>query len=362
MNKKLLIAAVGAALVAGVSATQADVKVSGTGHMSLDSIKGCKDTACTSNSTNWDVSSNASNVIISANEDLGGGLKGIFQWQEFVRLDNNNNGNSGSATANNQLSGGNSAVGLGGDWGSVNLGNWDSGAKQNGAAFDLFNNQIGDSRNADRANNRIANLLWYVSPNMSGFSAILGHSTNTDHSPTNDNSTSADTLIAKYAQGPLLVGVGFDKLKVNGTTVGDGDKWTNIGGKYTLPSDTSLILFYQKHDNVGLDSNISTKTTGIGVAQKFGGNNTVKLQYYTVKAEDSSPGGGSVKPKLLAVGVDHNFSKTFTGYVAYAQAKNDSNCTGIGCMSMAGGGHGDNPGTADGEKMSGFSFGAIYNF
>ncbi|MGE5307312.1 MAG: porin [Alphaproteobacteria bacterium] len=356
MNKKLLIAAVGAALVTGVgmTAAQADVKVSGYGHMSLDSIKGCKNAACTENSTNWDVSSNASNVVISANEDLGGGLKGIFQVQEFVRLDNNNSGNGA-------LSGGNSGVGLGGDWGSVMLGNWDSGAKQNGAAFDLFNNQIGDSRNADRANNRVANLLWYVSPNMGGFTAMVAHSTNTNNTgPALDTSTEANSLMAKFEQGPLLIGVGYDKLSLgDGAPAGaEGDKWTNLGGKYTLPSDTSLILFYQKHDNAGGVSTADTKTMGIGAAQKFGGNNVVKFQYYTVKVEDT---GFSAKPKLWALGFDHNFSKTFTGYVAYAQAKNESGANATN-MSMAGGGHGDNPGTADGEKMSGLSFGAIYKF
>ena len=358
MNKKLLIGAVSAALVVGAAVAQADVKVGGTADMSYDSIKGCSTTACTENSTNQDVSSNASNITIDASDDLGNGLKGMFHITEFVRLDNNNGGNGA-------LSGGNSYLGLGGDWGSVSAGNHDSGGKVNGRAFDLFGNHIGDSRNADVAPSRVANLIWYATPTISGFSGFVAHSTGTSNStPTYDNTTSADSLFAQYKEGPIHVGIGYDKLKFNGTTTGSGDKYQNIGGSYMFPTNTTVILFYQKHDNVGGNSDFSVKTSGFGLAQKFEGNNTVKLQYYSAKLEDSSAGGGSGKDKLYAIGVDHGFSKTFTGYVAYAKAKNDSNCTNADgtCMSMAGGGHGDNPGTADGQDMTGFSVGAIYKF
>ena len=354
MNKKLLIGAVSAALVVGTAIAQADVKVGGTADMSFDSIKGCQLASdCSSNSTNQDVSSNASNITVDASDDLGNGLKGMFHMTEFVRLDNNNSGNGA-------LSGGNSYLGLGGDWGSVNIGNHDSGGKTNGRAFDLFGNHIGDSRNADVAPSRVANLLWYATPNISGFSGFLAYSTGVDNgTPTYDNTTSANSLFAQYKEGPIHVGIGYDKLKLNGTVTGDGDKWTNIGGSYMFPSNTTVILFYQKHDNVALDSDVSIKTTGIGVAQKFEGNNTVKAQYYEAKLDN---GSGNVKPKLYAIGFDHGFSKTFTGYVAYAKSKNETNGAYQSTMSMAGGGHGDNPGTAPGEDMTGFSVGAKYSF
>ncbi|MHB8535871.1 MAG: porin [Sulfuricaulis sp.] len=349
MNKKLLIAAVGAALVAGPMLAQADVKIGGYINMSLDSIKGNNGKTPASNSTNWDVSSNASNIVLSADEDLGGGLKGIFSLQNFFRLDNNN-----GAGSTNTMTGGNAALGLNGSAGTVLLGNWDSGAKQNGRTFDLFGNQIGDARNADVNNNRYNNSVIYQSPNMSGFSALVAHSTNTNTTATTDLTTEANSLMAKYEQGPLAVGLGYDKEK---PSTGSGDKWTNIGGKYTLPSDTSLILFYQKHDNVGGVTSSNNKTTGLGVAQKFG-NNTVKFQYYMVKMHTAA---ADAKPKLYALGLDHGFSKTFAGYVAYAKAKNETGTVTTN-MSMAGPGHGDNPGTVTGENMTGFSIGAIMKF
>lgn len=379
MKKKLLTAAISAAMLAGFTLAQADVKIGGTINVSVDSIKGCKLTGagCTGNSTNMDVSSNASNVVLSASEDLGGSMKGVFSWQEFIRADNNS-GSYGSSTAGytGSLTGGNTYLGISDSWGMITAGNNDSGAKLNGRAFDLFGNQIGDSRNADASNNRMSNLVWYTSPTMSGFSGMIGHATNLtappataspaavtpDTSATFDNSTDANTLMLKYAQGPFAVGLGYDKLSLGSGVAGQGDKWTNLGGSFTMPTDTTITLFYQKHQNAYSTSSNEIKTQGIGVLQKFGGNNAVKAQYYNAKVDTAGVDG---KGKLYAIGFDHYFSKTFSGYLAYAKAKNPSSCSGTAisaCMSMAGGGHGDNPGTQAGKNMSGYSVGAIMKF
>jgi predicted porin len=365
MNKKLLTLAVGAALVGAFSAAQADVKINGYINGSLDYIKGKTSASTTDNKSKLNVSSNASNVVINADEDLGGGLHGVFSWQEFVRMDDNNG--AGNTTA---MTGGNTWVGLKSDAaGTVLLGNNDSGAKLNGRAFDLFGNQIGDSRNLDVNSNRLNNLVAYQSPNLAGFSLLLAHSTNTDSvtntapvgggtvtttfPAANSTSTRANSAQLKYTLGTLLVGVGYDKLLVSGA---DGDKWLNAGVKYGLPSGTDLIAFYQKHNNIGGGTS-DGKTWGLGVAQKIGASNTVKAQYYQFKVDNVD-----CKPKMLAVGFDHAFSKTYTGYAAYAQAKNETKAGCTTVASMAGGGHGDNPGTIAGENMSGFSVGAIMKF
>ncbi len=360
--KKKLSMVIGTALAMGLTAAHAEVTISGYGHVSVDSIKGCPTAlvagvcTATGNSNNTNVSSDATNIVLSASQDLGSGLKGIFSMQNFFKLDQNNG--AGSANA---MSGGNSSVGLSGSFGTVMAGNWDSGAKQNGGLFDLFRNQIGDSRNADVNANRVANLLAYVSPTMSGFSALVAHSTNADsvgtaaNSPALDASVEANSLLLKYAQGPVTVGFGYDKLKPGAG--GTLDKWTNLGAKYGL-GPTDLIVFYQKHDDIGGAATSENTTTGVGVAHKLG-NNTVKFQYYQV---DIKVAAGKVKPTLMALGWDHAFSKTFTGYLAYAKADNKTSGAVASAMSMAGGGHGDNPGTVAGQDMSGFGVGAIIKF
>lgn len=71
MNKKLLIAAVGAALVAGpMMAAHAAPTVYGHFHMSFDNVDN-------SNAKYGYVASNTTRIGVKGDEDLGGGLKGI---------------------------------------------------------------------------------------------------------------------------------------------------------------------------------------------------------------------------------------------------------------------------------------------
>jgi len=363
MNKKLLIAAVGAAIVAAPMFAQADVKVGGYVNMSLDSLKGT-DQATTGTTSKYNVSSNSSKITLSASDDLGAGMKAGFSMDTFFRADQNN-GVGGA----NTFYGGNTALTLATGGGTVGLGTWDSGAKQNGRNFDPFINQLGDSRDMNVSNTRLNNLVFYVSPNMSGITAMVGHSTNSDSlsgsvtSPTTPTSTTANSFIVSYAQGPLSLGLGYDALKKNGSpaaasSAANSAKWTNLGGKYALDSGTSFILFYQKEDNatyVGGDGK-AKKTTGIGVSQKFD-NNVVKLMVYKLK-DDATTSTSKLDAKMTAIGFDHIMSKSFTVYADIAKASNDANAAYI----ASGTGHGDAPTVPAGKSSSGFGVGAVYTF
>ena len=84
MNKKILFAAVGAALaVAPMISAQAEVKVGGLAHVSLDSL----DRGTASDTGSLFLSNNSSNINIGASEDLGGGLKAIAYWETLVNYD-----------------------------------------------------------------------------------------------------------------------------------------------------------------------------------------------------------------------------------------------------------------------------------
>src|SRR5687767_11285587 len=61
------------------------------------------------------VSSNSSNIGFRGTEDLGNGLKAIFQCESSTRVDN---GGDGFCTRNTH-------VGLSGNWGTVFYGQWD---------------------------------------------------------------------------------------------------------------------------------------------------------------------------------------------------------------------------------------------
>src|SRR3990172_5578159 len=84
MNKKILFAAVGAALaVAPMISAQAEVKVGGLAHVSLDSL----DRGTASDTGSLFLSNNSSNINIGASEDLGGGMKAIAYWENIIVQD-----------------------------------------------------------------------------------------------------------------------------------------------------------------------------------------------------------------------------------------------------------------------------------
>src|SRR3989344_4404628 len=92
MNKKLLMAAVGAALIAGpMVAAHAGATLYGHFNMSLDRLD--------NDSGNEDgrMSNNASRFGVKGDEDLGGGLKAIYQMEAGVApLDEGTGGLGGS--------------------------------------------------------------------------------------------------------------------------------------------------------------------------------------------------------------------------------------------------------------------------
>jgi predicted porin len=367
MKKKLIIAAVGAALVAGAGLAQADFKASGAMDVSVDNIKG-KEGALSQYATKTNVSSNSSNITFGGAEDLGGGMAAVWNVTTFVRLDNS------SSTFGN----GNTYIGLGTPAGTVVLGKHDTPVKLLGRAVDLFGNHLGDSRNLTNADAlgggtvgaayglgttgwdiRPQNVIAYISPTFSGVTAIVADVTNlADTANTHDAITAVSGLV-QWANGPYLAGVGYERHHANvALTVGADKVDSSIiraVGKAGF-GDFAVVALYQKEKDVNFLAGYDRSVYGVGGSYTFMGNNTVKAQYY--KAGDIK--GDKAGAKMMAVGFDHAMSKTTTLYVDYAQTKNDK---GAGAtFSMAAGGHGDDPGAVADKTMSGYGVGMITKF
>ncbi len=396
MNKKLLAVAIGAALSAPMLA-QADVKVSGQLHLSADYM----DVMAVYNATpttakKWNISSNASNFRVEISEDLGGGMKAVGLIQEYVRMDNLAGGNSTASTygggwaanyywyANtkntSRLQDGEAYVGLSSGFGTVLLGSMDTPAKKIGRLGDFFGNQIGDSRNLDVNNTRAQNSIVYTSPTFAGVTVSAHHSTNLDNSlygldpywssqagtgsPFSISDAALNSISVTYKGGPVTVGAAYEiMLPIGYRSQGaDDETWTTLAASFDVGPATIKATF-QQHANVGMvlspAATTDKQTIGLGASMKLGANGKVKAQYFQVT--DTVTATADAGAKMIAVGYDHSFSKTFTGYVAVAQTDNDTTKR----YSMAGGGHGDAPvrnAVVNGEGMSGLSLGMILNF
>lgn len=350
MNKKLLALAVAAALVpAAAMADSGNVTIYGSLHMSVDSLSD-------GSNRELNVSSNSSYIGFKGNEDLGNGLKAVWQMESLVGIGQTGAANGDGSDSANRLTSRNSYLGLAGGFGTALLGKHDTPLKIVGRKADLFGDQIGDSRNLI-ANGGIGdlrpdNVVAYISPTISGFHGAIAYVTNNDATAAEANSTKAVSGLAMYESGPVMVAVAYEKHNVDGTGA-DPKEWRLVGG-YNF-GDVKLVALYQSSDDLGAVDSNDRKVWGLGAAYKMGAT-TIKGQYY--KAGDLN-GAAATDASMFALGADYSLSKRTTAYAAYAKTSNDTGAS----FSAFGGGHGDQVATAAaGKDPSGFSLGLKHSF
>src|SRR5260370_3083256 len=127
-NKQLLIAAVVGGMLA--PAAFAQITISGTVKDGFEMYKlGAGNAAAPATSYHYEprVSDQSSRIIFSGTQDLGGGLRAWFQLDSRFQSDvgGSTQTNTGTTTGINLWAGGNTGVGLAGDWGKLTIGRWD---------------------------------------------------------------------------------------------------------------------------------------------------------------------------------------------------------------------------------------------
>ncbi len=351
MNKKLLIAAVGAALVAGpMMAAQAAPTVYGHFHESLDRYD--VDSSATATTERGLLNSNSTRFGIKGDEDLGGGLKAIYQVESGVFAADDGTSGFGNPLRNTYLGF------SGSSWGMVKFGRHDTPVKDLGRAIDQYNEQIGDARNvtgnAGAFDARINNMVRYDSPIFAGVKFALQYGT-----PEARGSTRYTSGSATWTGGPAMVGLGYEKHSF-GSSAKKEEKDIRLVGKYSI-GDLSLAALYETMSDLAGVSGADRNVWGLEAGFKMA-NNLLKAHYYSadkVDAQATQNGG-----KIWALGVDHSFSKTTMVYANYAVASNDSGTTAFN-VSSSNGGHGTtNVPTVgkNGGDSKAYSFGTIINF
>ena len=245
MKKSLLALAVVAALP-GVALAQSSVTISGnikTGlsRFSTDSavagLGKIKDTA---------MSDGSSRIILSGTEDLGGGMAAVFQVDNRFNGNDGTSGNGFAIAPQGLLAGGNTFVGLQGAFGKLHLGNLDTHYGQGtdefasrgtslGASSTSLLDFVGNGLTPIANTSRSKNVIRYVTPVVSGFSAQLdysaayaaleggtGYQTRVANTVTGDLGTStaspgkgqATHFQLNFAEGPAAAGVSFWDAKV----------------------------------------------------------------------------------------------------------------------------------------------------
>ncbi len=330
MMKKILAAAIVSAFAAPAFAATANVDVYGKLHMSVnvfdDQAAGISDVG---------ISSNASRIGFKGAEDLGGGLKAIWQLEQTVVLDE---GSGSFATRN-------SFIGLNGGFGTVLVGRHDTPLKSVGRAVDLFGDSMADSRNVMvDSNGRPNNVAMYKSPSFSGLNFDALYSTGTANgSASEPDDTDFYSLSATYKNGPVFLGLGYAD--------GDGlsssvDKAWRLGAGFTM-AGLKFVGQYDKNDSISGTSD--SDAWMVGAAYKMG-NITLKANY--MERDIDNIGND---PQQWTVGADYSLSKRSNVYVTYANGEYITVGSGAGTSDQVGSG-------VAGGDISVISLGMIHTF
>ena len=262
-------------------------------------------------------------------EDLGNGLKATFNLEGGMNVDDGTGylGAGGVDDTGFQFRR-TSTVGLQGSFGEVRLGRMLTSSYLAVNRYDAFGDTgIGASLawNIPQTGYapRTENAISYTSPNFSGFKFGAEYGFGEQQKASDSRYIGVS---ATYDNGPLSLGLGFDRIDGNtnnGTdfTI-DQTSW-QLGGGYNF-GVARLLGFYKeskfKDDGVGAAGDSAKfKTFGLGVTAPVGAAGEVRASYNHYRDSDA---GETLKADQLSLGYVHNLSKRTALYGTYAYLKN----------------------------------------
>ena len=293
MNKKLMAVAVAGALAAPVTAfaQASNVQIYGRINTGWDnySATGSSTTyATTGGGAAGDFRSRArvfdsgSRFGVRGTEDLGNGLKAIFQIESGVNIDTGTvNGQSAAANASSGVfASRDSFAGIAGNWGQLTFGRqsyfWSGAGVNDQIAANYINTGVPWSNNANFSRiagpaARQSNTMQYRSPMMGGFSFMGNYSPNSEANAVN-TATDANIwgMTIGYTNGPFdmhydfasnqAVSGGATRQRVTGTKI-------DFGWAYQPGARVAVIWGRNKSDQSGGVTSGVSFTAGDNLAQ-----------------------------------------------------------------------------------------------
>ena len=310
MKKSLIALAVAGAFAAPAFAATSNVDVYGVMNIAIQDTD--------QSGVDASIEDNVSRIGFKGSEDLGGGLKAIWQIESGINV------TTGSTT----LASRNSFVGLAGGFGTVLAGRHDTPYKLGTVKLDIFGDTIADYNSG--ANNggldnvdlidkthdhRNGQALAYISPTFSGFHVgaavvMADEAANANNGKTID----ATSITAIYENGPLFLSLSHQDVKALKS------KALKFGAGYAF-GDTKVGFVYEDLNNstsTGHASGANDRDSWLVNVAHAMGPITLKAQYGQVDE------GASVDQDLWALGADYNLSKRTAVYFVYGNGDDDA--------------------------------------
>jgi len=348
MNRKLIAVAVAGAMgLPALAVAQSTVQIYGRIHTEMSFTK--------QGTVSEDQQGNGggSNIGFRGTERLANGLNAWFQAESSL------NGTIGANA--NGLADRNSGIGLQGGFGNVLMGNWDlpmkwvsvSGVKpadtgvfgvanlfHGGAPTNVNNGASAGNLDLTSFYRRQNHTFQYWTPNMSGFEGRIAV-TNSNEETAGVNLTPRTwSMGLKYANGPMFVGLGWEKHNDFALSGRDDTGWVLTGGYKFGMFGLTAMYERKEYESFHVTNNAKADAWGLFGDIALGGPHSIQLQYVQAKDTKGSyvgnqasgtattlvfnGGAGSTGAKQFGVRYSYNFSKRTAVRVAYSVIDNEA--------------------------------------
>ncbi|RJF92515.1 porin [Noviherbaspirillum saxi] len=261
-------------------------------------------------------------------EDLGGGLKAIFQIENFFQPDT---GAAGRNATDPSFASRSAWVGIQGGFGQLTLGRHTTPfylamqAVNPFVASTVFSPVVLQSYIAPFGGTIIGDTVWnnaiqYSIPTMNGFSATAIYGLG---EVAGSNGVGNLGLTARYAQGPFLATASAQRVRVGATAPSTG-QYAYLGGVSYDFSFAKLFGSVQKTERTVTDLESSTYQLGASIPVSQAGK--VLASWSQTKA-DVTPVRETTR-NTAAIGYDYTLSKRTDLYAVYLRDKVTGNSAG----------------------------------
>jgi len=335
MQKKLIALAL--ASLAGSAFAQSNVTIYGVadGTFEIAKASGATGNGADRNSFTR-FNSNSSLIGFKGAEDLGNGLKAVFQFENGINIDAGGWGGTRDTF-----------VGLSGNWGTVVGGNLTGPTRALGSAIDMnagatgpgaYSSLVGKplgGTGAGALDTRLPNTVAYVSPNFSGFTAVIGYMSG--ENKTNDlqidalkaNLKAVDAGLT-YANGPVMVGLTYADVEFgtkDAASAATVNSWKNtrLAGTYTFNGGHKIGALYDHAKlNFGQGGDLTRNTWGVFGKFMVTQNGGLIAQYFDARkpSGDFYADNNQRGAKLYEIGYEHSLSKRTMLKASYSAIKN----------------------------------------
>ncbi|MDD5366706.1 MAG: porin [Gallionellaceae bacterium] len=338
MKKSLIALAVAGAFAAPAFAATGNVDVYGKLRVSLDYVD------VNVGQSTWQLNDQTSRIGFKGSEDLGGGLKAIWQIEQALSSQGSLFGEYSAGGEFSNMGGGtlatrNTFVGLSGDFGTVLAGRHDTPYKLAGSA-DLFADTSADSQNGNEVGGiigydldqnglggfdiRATNAIAYVSPAFSGVTIIAAVVPGESQCSSGCKATGiadAYSLAALYGNGPLSLSLAYENhtsdLVYDLAGINDNESAWKLNAGYTI-GDFKLGATYEDQNGVlGMSSKNYLLSAAYGM-----GPITLAAQYGKRNVNNAASSIlGDNDLTRYTLGAVYGMSKRTSAYVAYDHDK-----------------------------------------